>query len=208
MSAVLESIRQARPDQTARCNGRGETTFSRHAHQGIEHKEPANVQNLHAVIEGDGGNAAVKIKPFPLWVLVVHGVVIFIVAFCWARYTRNVTDQSPIVSETSRSPANVQPVRTDSATNVGSAVADANVPAVVHVVIKNMKFNPPTLEVKTGDVVEWKNDDITPHTATFRTFDSGTIDPDKTWRHTFTEPGSFPYSCTFHPDMKATITVK
>jgi mono/diheme cytochrome c family protein/plastocyanin len=89
-----------------------------------------------------------------------------------------------------------------------AAAANANAPAVVQVVIRNMKFNPPNLEVKKGDVVEWKNDDITPHTATSATFDSASIDPDKSWRHTFTEAGSFPYTCTFHPDMKAAVIVK
>jgi mono/diheme cytochrome c family protein len=86
--------------------------------------------------------------------------------------------------------------------------ANANAPAVVQVLIRNMKFNPPSLEVKKGDIVEWKNEDITPHTATSATFDSASIDPDKSWRHTFTEAGSFPYTCTFHPDMKAAIIVK
>jgi plastocyanin/mono/diheme cytochrome c family protein len=89
-----------------------------------------------------------------------------------------------------------------------ASAAHANAPAVVQVVIRNMKFNPPNLEVKKGDVVEWKNEDITPHTATSASFDSAAIDPDKSWRHTFTEAGSFPYICTFHPDMKAAIIVK
>jgi plastocyanin len=71
-----------------------------------------------------------------------------------------------------------------------------------------MKFDPPNLVVKKGDIVEWKNDDITPHTATSPTFDSGPINPEKSWRHTFTEAGSFSYSCTFHPAMKAAIVVK
>lgn len=89
-----------------------------------------------------------------------------------------------------------------------SAVVNANAPAIVHVVMRNMKFDPPTVEVKIGDVVEWKNDDITPHTATSATFDSASIEPEKSWRHTFTGPGSFPYHCTFHPDMKAAVIVK
>jgi len=74
--------------------------------------------------------------------------------------------------------------------------------------MKNMKFSPATIEIKKGDTVEWKNDDITPHTATSATFDSASIAPETSWRHTFAEAGSFPYICTFHPDMKASVVVK
>ncbi len=79
---------------------------------------------------------------------------------------------------------------------------------VVHVVMKNMKFDPATIEVKSGDTVEWTNEDITPHTSTSAKFDSASIDSDKSWRHTFTETGDFPYACTFHPDMKGAVIVK
>jgi plastocyanin len=71
-----------------------------------------------------------------------------------------------------------------------------------------MQFVPARLEIRQGDVVEWTNDDLTPHTATSATFDSGSIEPDKSWRRTFTEAGEFPYACTFHPDMQATVVAK
>jgi plastocyanin len=89
-----------------------------------------------------------------------------------------------------------------------SAAVKSGAPAVLTVVIQNMKFNPPRLEVHKGDTVEWKNEDLTPHTATSTTFDSASIDPNKSWRHTFTEAGEFPYTCTFHPDMKGGVVVK
>ena len=34
--------------------------------------------------------------------------------------------------------------------------------------MKNMKFSPATIDIKKGDTVEWKNDDITPHTRRLR----------------------------------------
>ena len=94
------------------------------------------------------------------------------------------------------------------ATTNAPSTGNANAPAVIQVMIRNMKFDPATIEVKAGDTIEWKNDDITPHTATSATFDSGSIDPDKSWRHTFTQPGHFDYTCTFHPEMKGSVTVK
>lgn len=89
-----------------------------------------------------------------------------------------------------------------------SGTSVAGQPAIVQVMMRNMQFSPATLEVKKGDVVEWKNDDLVAHTATSPLFDSGSIEPEKSWRHTFTDAGSFPYGCTFHPDMKASVVVK
>jgi len=50
---------------------------------------------------------------------------------------------------------------------------------MVSVVIRGFRFDPETVTVNQGDTVEWKNDDIVPHTATEAvskpSFDSGTI---------------------------------
>lgn len=80
--------------------------------------------------------------------------------------------------------------------------------AVVKVSMRNMQFYSQTLKVKKGTVVEWKNDDLVPHTATSASFDSGSLGPGKSWRHTFTEAGQFPYACTFHPMMTGVVIVK
>jgi plastocyanin len=80
--------------------------------------------------------------------------------------------------------------------------------AVTQVSMRNLQFNPVTLEVKKGDVVEWKNDDLVPHTATSASFNSGTIIAGQSWRHTFTDAGNFPYVCAFHPQMKGVVIAK
>ena len=80
--------------------------------------------------------------------------------------------------------------------------------AIVKVSMRNMQFSPKRLRVKKGTVVEWRNDDIVPHTATSRSFDSGSLGPGKSWRHTFTAAGRFQYTCTFHPLMTGVIIVK
>ena len=175
--------------------------------QGIDYRERANVQNLHAEIARDQGDARVTIKPFSLWMLIVCGLTFFFAGFFSSRYDVDSPGadpgnaQSGPVSQTVRADANP-------ASAAPSAVRDADAPKVIHVVMRNMKFEPPTVEVKSGDTVEWKNEDITPHTATSTSFDSASIDPDKSWKHTFGEPGSFAYNCTFHPDMKAVVIVK
>ena len=53
----------------------------------------------------------------------------------------------------------------------------------------------------------WTNRDVAPHTATADggAFDSGRLDQGKAYGRTFATPGTFPYHCTFHPNMKATV---
>jgi plastocyanin len=80
--------------------------------------------------------------------------------------------------------------------------------AVTEVSMRNLQFNPVTLELKQGDVVEWTNDDLVPHTVTSASFSSGTIIAGQSWRHTFTNAGNFPYVCTFHPQMKGVVIVR
>jgi plastocyanin len=89
-----------------------------------------------------------------------------------------------------------------------TAAANPGVFAVVKVSMRNMQFSPRTLDIKKGTVVEWTNDDLVPHTVTSASFDSGSLGPGKSWRHTFTKTGQFPYTCTFHPTMTGVIVVK
>jgi plastocyanin len=177
--------------------------------QGVDYGEEQNVQRLHAAVRREKRDRRVTIKPFSLPILVVLGFVFFLAGFFSGRHgadftATNVDQRNPPAAQ-----SNPQAVQTGtaSASAVQSTVAEANAPLVVYVAMKNMKFSPATIEIKKGDTVEWKNDDITPHTATSATFDSGSIASDAVWRHTFTEAGNFPYTCTFHPVMKATIIV-
>lgn len=167
--------------------------------QGIDYGDRTDVQNLHAEIPCDRGDSRLTIQPFSLWMLIVCGLAFFFAGFFASRYGMDFGDTT-----ISQRNAPAAPVSQSTAPKI----PDAGTAGVVPVVIQNMKFNPATLEVKKGDVVEWKNEDITPHTATAATFDSTSIDPDKSWKHTFSDSGTFPYSCTFHPDMKAVVTVK
>ncbi|MEO7101146.1 MAG: cupredoxin family copper-binding protein [Luteolibacter sp.] len=98
--------------------------------------------------------------------------------------------------------------RESSAQGDESAARETRAPVTVVVSIRSLQFSPGTLEVKQGDVVEWKNDDIVPHTATSASFDSGTILSGQSWRHTFKDAGDISYACTFHPQMKGTVIVR
>jgi plastocyanin len=87
--------------------------------------------------------------------------------------------------------------------------ATATAAASTGVTIKNFKFTPGTSSVHVGDTITWTNQDIAPHTATAKdgSFDTGTINQNKSGSHTFAKAGTFPYICSIHPNMKGTVTV-
>ena len=72
-----------------------------------------------------------------------------------------------------------------------------------------MQFHPTSLTVHAGDRVVWRNRDLVPHTATAAgVFDSKAIAAHASWTYTANQSGKFPYVCSFHPTMKATLAVK
>jgi plastocyanin len=66
-----------------------------------------------------------------------------------------------------------------------------------------------TVVIGVNNTVEWTNNDNMQHTVTANdgSFDSGNMNPGATFSHTFTEPGSFAYICTYHHWMHGTVTV-
>jgi plastocyanin len=45
-------------------------------------------------------------------------------------------------------------------------------------------------------------------TANDKSFDSGLLQPGKTYRRTFDTPGQYPYYCLPHPFMKGVVVVR
>ena len=76
--------------------------------------------------------------------------------------------------------------------------------------IRDLAYHPAQTEIAVGTTVTWTNSDTVPHTATATdgTFDSGILDPGKSYSFTFEEAGTFDYSCLVHPQMKGTIVVR
>jgi plastocyanin len=70
-------------------------------------------------------------------------------------------------------------------------------------------YSPANFTVKAGTTVTWVNRDSTPHTVTSTNgaFDSGNMDGGAVYKFTFTSPGTYQYTCTYHAWMKGTITV-
>ena len=82
-------------------------------------------------------------------------------------------------------------------------------PGTNEVFIQGMAFGPSTITVTSGMTITWTNKDGVPHTVTSNTglFDSGTINANGTYSHLFSTAGTFPYKCTLHPSMTASVVV-
>jgi plastocyanin len=83
-------------------------------------------------------------------------------------------------------------------------------PGLNEVFIQNSAFSPSTITVVANTAITWTNNDGMPHTVTSDTgneLNSGNIPASGTWSHTFTAAGTYPYHCTIHPAMKATVKV-
>ncbi|MBB5889203.1 cupredoxin family copper-binding protein [Kutzneria kofuensis] len=72
-------------------------------------------------------------------------------------------------------------------------------------------FAPASLTVHVGDTITWTNQDQAPHDVTTTAGPVAVHSPmlmtGQSWTYTFTQPGTYAYICSIHPDMKAQITV-
>ncbi|HZS54115.1 MAG TPA: cupredoxin family copper-binding protein [Bryobacteraceae bacterium] len=93
----------------------------------------------------------------------------------------------------------------------GEAFKPAWAHSVTTITIDHFAYQPATVTVDLGNIVEWRNVDIVPHTATStdgKTFNSGAIANGASWRFTANRKGTFDYFCTLHPNMKARLIVQ
>jgi plastocyanin len=95
-------------------------------------------------------------------------------------------------------------------TNAGNSSGTNTTVSPNTIVLSNMSFGPSSLTVSKGTTVTFKNNDGIMHTATSDTdaWDSGNIPEGASRSVTFNTAGTFPYHCTVHPMMTATIVVQ
>jgi plastocyanin len=93
--------------------------------------------------------------------------------------------------------------------NSYSSSSTSSAPPTNEVWIQNMAFNPSTITVTAGTTIKWTNKDNATHTVTSNSslFDSGNISNGNTYSHQFATTGSFPYHCSIHSSMTATVVV-
>lgn len=82
-------------------------------------------------------------------------------------------------------------------------------PGANEVWIKGSAFGPSSITISAGTTITWTNKDAVAHTVTSDNglFDSGNMTVNSTFSRQFTTPGSYPYHCTPHPSMTATVIV-
>ncbi len=75
--------------------------------------------------------------------------------------------------------------------------------------MEDAAFVPAQVTVRTGDRVAWDNADIVAHTATSEAggFD-GDLPPGGKGGTVLTRPGTFRYTCRYHPNMTGRIVVE
>jgi plastocyanin len=124
---------------------------------------------------------------------------------------------APTVVATAKSDsvARIMPAKPEATTSPPSVTPSAATPRapvalMLRTGMKNINYLRSKLEVVVGTTVEWTNRDPLAHsvTAVDRSFNSGLIQPGKTYRHTFTKAGTFNFFCMPHPFMKGTIVVR
>jgi plastocyanin len=100
---------------------------------------------------------------------------------------------------------------TDSNATGTSAGQSSGAPQSEKVTIADYEYDPATIAVPVGSVVQFTNRDSTPHTVTSResgAFESGSIETGETGRIKLEKPGTYSYYCLFHPFMKGTVRVE
>ncbi|MGW4631713.1 cupredoxin domain-containing protein [Nocardia sp. NPDC004415] len=104
-----------------------------------------------------------------------------------------------------------KPTRTPRPVNTTTTTTHSG-PTALTVDVSGMKYSPADATIKVGETVTWKFSDKAPHNVQgigdkAMGINSPIIDKGE-WSYTFTQPGTYRYLCTLHPDMRGTITVE
>ncbi|MDT9691882.1 cupredoxin family copper-binding protein [Streptomyces sp. P9(2023)] len=83
--------------------------------------------------------------------------------------------------------------------------------AADQIIIRGFAFKPTSLKIRPGATITVVNQDSVPHTVTAtegEAFDTGEIAGGQSASFTAPDkPGTYPFFCSIHPYMKATLTV-
>jgi plastocyanin len=80
----------------------------------------------------------------------------------------------------------------------------------VEVKIAGFSFDPATITIKNGTTIKWTNMDSAAHTvaADDNSWTSVRLKQSDTYTHTFDQAGTYPYHCSLHSSMQATVIVQ
>jgi plastocyanin len=79
--------------------------------------------------------------------------------------------------------------------------------AAPSVAIEYAAYKPRQIDVLTGDTVTWTNISVRGHTVTAEdgAFDSGRVNANERFAHTFGVQGAYPYYCRLHPTIRGEV---
>ncbi len=131
----------------------------------------------------------------------------FVTAMCAAPAASSARSQ-----QTAAALATASPTMAADATSGSTVTGETVAPATAATVTMGAQgasfvFAPATLTIRVGTTITWKNTSTVPHTVVGSGFDSGVLMAGQSFTHTFTQAGTFAYTCTIHPGMAATIRV-
>lgn len=91
-----------------------------------------------------------------------------------------------------------------------SSTSGQGQPEGAQIVISDYKYEPADITIKAGESVTWTNEDAVQHNAAADdgAFEGPLLSKGESYTFTFNTPGTYPYHCTPHPFMKATVTVE
>ena len=101
----------------------------------------------------------------------------------------------------------LEAIQASATAQTAAATAAALALPVQDVIIKDLAFSPATLTVKPGTTIVWRNFDRVQHQVTGGEFDSGRIHGGFHWAQLMGRPGLYQFICSFHPTMRAEVTV-
>jgi plastocyanin len=105
---------------------------------------------------------------------------------------------------------------TSSGPSASPATTQTQVPGTMTVNIENFAFIPASITVPKGTTVTWVNQDTTDHQIVNDAqgsigqgtlFTSNSLQKGAQFSFRFDTPGTYPYHCSIHPSMKATVIV-
>ena len=77
------------------------------------------------------------------------------------------------------------------------------------ITIEAFRYQPDTVTVAVWDTLVWANHDVVPHTASAPGVgDTGPIAATGVGRWVATKKGTYPYICSFHPNMHGVVVVR
>lgn len=155
-------------------------------------------------------------------IIIIASIGVMILATSTSVHTETLLSTQTTVSSSTSTVTSIQ-TQTSTSTltssytipNTSSSISSTTTSSsisVPQVIIVDFAFSPSNITVVIGvnNTVTWTNKDIATHTVTAidGAFDSGDLNTNQSWTHTFTTPGTYAYECTIHPWMTGTLIVE